>query len=404
MKTIRPKKNLVKTDMTKNKTIYLWCLLGLLSALAPVINNMISPALPAIASAINAGDGLVQLGLTASLVGFAVGQIVVGPMSDRLGRRVPLLTSMTVLVLVSGALAFVTSLPAFVALRLLQGVAAGGGIVIARSVATDLSSGNELMKMLAAINVINGLAPIVTPIAGGFITSCMGWPSIFWAMLAVSAVLAVCCVPLRESLPIERRSAHALHHTLALFADVMRQRAVVMAMLHQGGALAILFGNIAATPFLAAHYGLHPSATGVALGVVGIFTAIGAGLAPMLGNAARGIRVAAWGILVGVLIQAVVLWYDYGFVTYQVVQCFVMTFVGVTLTSSSTHVMDCARKQAGTASALLGAVGFLMGAVAAPLVTAGNIIVGTAMVYLGATVLVMLGAAFISVDKPRLTA
>lgn len=355
--------------------------LGLLTALATVVNNMYSPVMPAIASHFGSSHTSVQLGLTASLAGLAIGQIVIGLLSDRYGRRLPLLLSMGTYVAVSVALACVTSLQTLIALRVLQGIAAGGGIVISRSIATDMRRGNQLLKMLAVINVINGLMPIITPIIGGSLGTACGWRAVIWVMAAVGTLLLLGCLFLSETLPTEQRSALDATSAARLFGKVLKNKEFIYPTLHQGGALAVLFCNIAATPFLLTHYGLGPGTIGLALGANGIFTALGAGMAPTLGNSLRGIKVTGWGLAVLAVVQAVVLISDAGIWPYEVVTSMMLFFVGITLTSSSSHAMDSARREAGTASAVLGAVGFIIGAVVPPLTSSGNMLYSTAAVY-----------------------
>ncbi|MBR1804736.1 MAG: Bcr/CflA family efflux MFS transporter [Muribaculaceae bacterium] len=367
--------------------LFLLSLLGMLTALAPVVNNMFSPCMPVLAQTLNCDTAMVQLCLTASMVGLALGQVLIGPLSDRYGRRAPLLWSMVLYVVASALLLVAGGIELVIGLRLLQGLGAGGGVVISRSIATDMSSGARLMKMLATINVINGIMPIVTPMLGGFLTQHAGYSGPFAGMQVVGVLLTLGCWFLSETLAAESRSSTSLAATLALFGRVTSNREYLYTILHQGGALAVLFGNIAATPFILQNYGYGPESIGMALGINGIFTAVGAGCAPMLGDSLRGIKVTASGLLVLAAAQFVVLWMDMGLWPYEVLVCLMLVFVGVTLTSSSSHAMDCARDQAGTASALLGAVGFVVGAVVAPLMGLGNLLHSAAVCYLCAAVL-----------------
>ena len=369
--------------------IFLLALLGLLTALAPVINNMLSPAMPSLASAMNTDVAMLQLCLTASMIGLALGQLVIGPLSDRLGRRLPLISSMALYVVASFALLSVPSIQIVIALRLLQGLGAGGGIVISRSIATDVSSGSRLLKMLAAINVINGLMPIVTPMLGGYMVAVVGNNGPFVAMAVMGVILLAGCLVFRETLAEDCRKYVGFGETMTLFSKVLKNREFVLTILHQGGMLAILFGNIAATPFVLQHYGYGPETIGVALGVNGIFTAIGAGMAPSLGNSLRGIKVSAAGLIVLAVLQAVTLWFNWGLWSYEILVSLMLLMVGITLTSSSTFAMECAREQAGTASAMLGAVGFISGALVAPLVGLGDVLRSTGVVYLVAAMLTL---------------
>lgn len=369
-------------DMKNLNQIFFLSLLGLITALATVVNNMFSPAMPSLATAMNTDAALLQLCLTASMVGLALGQLVIGPLSDRMGRRMPLLCSMVLYVVASFALLVVPSIQAVIALRLLQGLGAGGGIVISRSIATDVSSGNRLLKILAAINVINGVMPIVTPMLGGYLVSLAGHNGPFLGMAVIGVLLLAGCLALHETFAEENRKHASLTETISLFASVLKNREFVLTIMHQGGMLAILFGNIAATPFVLQYYGYGPETIGIALGVNGIFTAIGAGIAPLLRSSMRGIRVSAVGLMILTVVQAVALWADMGLWAYEILVCLMLFMVGMTLTSSSTYAMECAREQAGTASALLGAVGFISGALVSPLVGLGAVLTSTAVVYL----------------------
>ena len=377
------------TQSASYNKFFLLSLLGMLTALATVVNNMFSPAMPALAQAMGCDASATQLCLTASMAGLALGQLIIGPLSDRLGRRMTLLCSMIAYVVASLALLVAPSMGLIVALRLLQGLSAGGGIVISRSVATDVSTGNGLLKMLAAINVINGLMPIVTPLLGGYIVSAAGYKGAFAAMAVVGLVLLAGCFRLKETLQAENRTGVNLSQTMTSFAVVLRNRQFLLTIVHQGGALAVLFGNIAATPFILQSYGYGPGSIGMALGINGIFTAIGAGLAPSLGGSLRGMRISAWGLAILAVLQAVVLWNAMGLWFYEALVCLMLFMVGITLTSSSTHAMECERSHAGTASALLGAVGFIAGAVAAPLIGLGDVLHSTAVVYALAALLTL---------------
>ena len=371
---------------------FLLALLGLLATLATVVNNLFSPAMPSLAEALACEPATVQLCLTASLLGLALGHVVIGPLSDRLGRRQPLLWSMLTFVVVSAMLVALPPVRLMIALRLVQGAAAGGAIVISRSIAADMATGGRLMRMLAVINVVNGIMPIVTPMLGGALTGTVGASGAFWAMLVAGVLLTASCWHLHETLPAERRSIAGWQHTLGLFGQVVRNRECMYTILHQAGALVVLFANIAFTPFLLISAGYGPEAIGMALGCNGIFTALGAGFAPAIGDARRGILVSAVGLMALAPVQAVLLWCGTGVWPYEVVTCLMLLLVGVTLTSSSSHAMDLARGVAGTASAVLGAAGFVVAAVVPPLTATGNMRHTTALIFLAGPAMALIFA------------
>ena len=155
--------------------IYLLILLGALSAFGPFVTDMYLPSLPSMVVDYDTSVSMVQMGLSFSMLGLALGQLLFGPLSDKYGRRRPVIVAMIVFCISTLACVFAPTIEAFVALRLVQGVSGAGGIVISRSVATDTFDGHQLLKMLAIIGAINGIAPITAPVAGGMIVSSVGW-------------------------------------------------------------------------------------------------------------------------------------------------------------------------------------------------------------------------------------
>ena len=157
---------------------FLLIFLGTLSAFGPFVMDMYLPTLPAMSDFFHTSSPMVQLGLTAGMTGLAAGQLIFGPLSDRYGRRRPLIAAM-ILFLVStlGCILSREIIP-FIALRFIQGVAGAGGVVLSRSIAADKYSSHELAAMLALIGAVNGIATVAAPIAGGILAGSGGWHSI----------------------------------------------------------------------------------------------------------------------------------------------------------------------------------------------------------------------------------
>lgn len=185
----------------ENSKVFLLILLGMLTAFGPFVTDMYLPSLPSMGDYFSTTSSMVQLGLTTSMIGLAVGQVFFGPLSDRYGRRLPLLVAMWLFIASTLLCLFSRSIEQFVAFRLVQGIAGAGGIVISRSVATDKFSGRELAKMLAVIGAINGVAPVAAPIVGGLLTDLIGWQGIFWILFGLGILLLAGCMRFRESLP-----------------------------------------------------------------------------------------------------------------------------------------------------------------------------------------------------------
>lgn len=186
-------------------SVFLFILLGALTAFGPLVTDMYLPALPGMANYFSTTASMVQLGLTTSMIGLAVGQLIFGPLSDKFGRRPLLLASMLVFIVSTLLCIYSPNIETFIALRLLQGIAGAGGIVISRSVATDMFSGKELAKSMAIIGAINGVAPVAAPVLGGFFTDIIGWRGIFWILLGIGILLLMAVVRFRESLKPENR-------------------------------------------------------------------------------------------------------------------------------------------------------------------------------------------------------
>ena len=186
-----------------NSKFFLLTLLGMLTAFGPFVTDMYLPSLPSMGEYFKTTPSLVQLGLTASMIGLTAGQIFFGPLSDKYGRRSPLLAAMYLFIISTIGCIFAPTIEIFVILRLLQGIAGAGGIVISRSVATDMFTGKELAKTLAIIGAINGVAPII----GGGLTEGIDWKGIFWVLLALGIILLLGCRLIRQIPPTGKQHA-----------------------------------------------------------------------------------------------------------------------------------------------------------------------------------------------------
>ncbi|MGO4371734.1 MFS transporter, partial [Paenibacillus sp. MCAF20] len=159
------------TSNNKQNVFRLALLLGLFSTLGPFTIDMYLPAFPEIVKQFETTASLVQLSLTACLLGLGIGQLVMGSLSDVHGRRNPLLISMAVYLIASLACAFSPNIGLLIAFRFVQGFAASAGIVISRAIARDLFNGHELTKFFSLLLLVGNLGPLVAPVAGSGILS-----------------------------------------------------------------------------------------------------------------------------------------------------------------------------------------------------------------------------------------
>ena len=270
-----------------------------------------------------------------------------GPISDKTGRKRPLLAAMLLFTVSTVFIIFAPNIETFTVLRFFQGLGGAGGIVISRSVATDSFDGHQLLKMLAVIGAINGIAPIAAPVAGGAIVDSVGWRGIFVVLLVIGVALTVGSACMKESLAVELRKRESVFKTFGLIGKVARNREFMGYVMQQAAAQAILFGNIASSSFIVQdHYGYSAMAYSLAF----------AALSARFNKPQNCVKTSCAGMLVLSAAQAGVLWADASFWVYEGVLCTLLLFMGLTFTASTTLALESERKHAGTGSAVLGAM------------------------------------------------
>jgi DHA1 family bicyclomycin/chloramphenicol resistance-like MFS transporter len=346
--------------------------LGLLSTFGPLSLDLYLPALPELADELAATPSAAQLTITACLVGLAVGQLVAGPLSDRLGRRRPLLVGLVAYLLVSVACAFAPSVAVLVTLRLVQGLAGAAGLVIARAVARDLYEGRRLVLFFSRLTLISGLAPVVAPVLGGQLSRVMSWRGIFWVLAGFGAVLLLAGLAQRETLPPQRRSTGGLTATLRGFQVLLRDRFFVGAALSSGLAAASMFAYISGSTFVLQRiYGLSAQGFSFAFGLNSVGIMAMSQVGGRLSRRWSTVRVLALGLalnLLGAAALAVTVLLGLG-LTFLVPSLFVMvSALGLVFPTATALAMADYPDRAGAASSLLGLGQFVFGAVVAPLV------------------------------------
>lgn len=353
-------------------------LLGMLAAIAPLCTDLYLPAFPAVAQSLGTNAAAVQLSLTASLLGIAAGQIFIGPISDAKGRKKPLLLSLTLFTASSFLCAFATSIEALIALRFIQGAAGSGGVVLSRAIACDLYQGTELTKFFSLLMMINGIAPILSPVAGGQILKFTDWQGIFFVLGACGAfMLGAVAFLLEESLPTDKSSAGNIKNSLYAFALLLKNKGFMQYVLIHSMAIAGLFAYIAASPFiLQTIYGLSPEKFSLCFALNG--------LGVMLFAQATGRASASFGerrlLLAGLVLALAAAMAVFFAAALEAQSVFLMALplfflvssVGITTTTSFTLAIQQQKKSAGSASGIIGIVSFLFGAAVSPLVGLGG--------------------------------
>ncbi|WP_445262913.1 multidrug effflux MFS transporter [Pseudokineococcus sp. 1T1Z-3] len=389
----------VGASWTTAQRVRLVVVLGVLVALGPLTIDMYLPALPGIREQLLATEAQAQLTLTGLLAGLALGQLVLGPLSDRFGRRTVLLSGVVTHALASALCALAPTIELLTAARVLQGVASAASAVVALAIVRDLFSGVAAARTLSRLTLVMGAAPIIAPTLGGLLLLQTGWRGVFVALSLFAVLLLVVAYRLLpETLPPERRRVGGAAEVVRTYGTLVRDRRFVGLVLTAGFAFSIMFAYISGSAFvLQGIYGLSEQQFALAFGG-GAALLIGATqVNPVLHRWFHPVRVLHGG-LVGALVTTTALLVlvatgTGGLLGVLVPLWLTLGAIGFVLPNSPALALTRHGRAAGTAAAVLGCTQFGIGALVAPLV-------GVAGGALGAAVgmaVVMVGAAAVAV-------
>ena len=370
-------------SISRNYYLFLMAFLGLLSAFGPFITDMYLPTLPAMADIFQTTASKVQVGLTTSLIGLALGQIIFGPLSDKYGRKPIIVGSLLLFSISTVGSVYSQSIDFFNICRFFQGLGGAGGVVISRSVATDCYSGRELAKTMAIIAGINSVAPVIAPVTGGLVAAAVGWQGIFWTLFGIGVVLLIMTCPFEESLTAENRQTVKLIKLFNSFPALMKKKEFVRLVIVFVFIYGVLFAYISSSSFIIQdYYGLSELWFSLIFAINAV--AMGTGSAAVLKF--RNLSVASSAGCIGVLLVSVFQLIFYflfdSILIYEGLTFLMAILLGILFTSVSTRAMESGRAYIGSASAILGASGFMFGGIVSPLVGIGNIMVTTFIIML----------------------
>ena len=342
--------------------------LGVMSSFGPLSIDLYLPALPQVARELGVSTGGVALTLTACTLGLGIGQLILGPLSDRWGRRRPLLAGIVLFTVFSLVCAIAQTMPLLVAARFVQALGGSAGIVLARAVARDLRSGAELVRLFSLMLAVNGLAPVLAPVLGGQLLRVVSWRYAFVALAVLGALLfALVWRVLPESLPPARRRVGGLADALRTYRSLVGDLRFVGQVLTGAFAFATLFAYISAAPFvLQNHYGFSAQRFSVVFAANAVGLILGTRCATRVGLA-RGLALLAAGAVAVLLSEP-----TGAGLTLLLPGFFVVgTAFGMCIPTVSANAMQAHPDRAGAASALLGATQFVVGGSVGPLAGRG---------------------------------
>ncbi len=385
--------------MSGGQRLRLVLVLGSLIAIGPLTIDMYLPALPAITDDLATTSTAVQLTLTGTLAGLGLGQLVVGPLSDAYGRRRPLIAGLVLHVIASALCVVAPDVVTLGGLRVLQGLGVAASSVVAMAVVRDLFSGTAFAQLFSRLMLVMGAAPVLAPTLGGAVLRWTQWRGVFVVLAGFGVALTLVAVfGLRETLPPERRHTGGASGTLRMYGTLLRDRTFVGLVLVAGLAMAGLFAYVAGSSFVfQQQYGLDEQQFALVFG---------AGAVGLIGATQLNVRLlrrfTPQRILVGALVAgsgaaAVLVVFAVtglgGLPALLVALWAVLAASGLALPNAPALAMSRHGEAAGTAAALLGAVQFGVGAVAAPMVgvLGADALAMTAVILAGMTAALLIG-------------
>ena len=348
--------------------------LGLMIALGPLTIDMYLPALPRIAEDLSVSSSVVQLTLTGTLAGLALGQLIIGPLSDSLGRRIPLMVGITLHMVASLICLFAPNIEVLGAGRVLQGFGAAAAAVVAVAVVGDLYVDSAAATVMSRLILVLGVAPVIAPSLGAAVLLKASWHWVFAVLVVLAGLLLLlAALALPETLPASHRRPLHVRSIIATYGELLRDTRFVTLVLVAALSMAGLFGYIAAAPFvLQGDYGLNQQSFALvfAAGAIILIGATQSNVVLLRRFSPQAIMLVALVVSVVAAIVFVVLAVTgvAGLTGFLAPVLFILGGMGLVLPNAPAVALSRHHDAAGTAAALLGAAQFGLGAVTAPVV------------------------------------
>jgi DHA1 family bicyclomycin/chloramphenicol resistance-like MFS transporter len=350
--------------------------LGMLTAFGPFITDFYLPAMPEMATYFKTSPSMVSMSLTAGMVGLALGQILIGPLSDKYGRKRLLVLSMVMFIVSSLLCLLSPNIHIFNMMRVFQGLGGAGGIVLSKSISTDMFTGRDLTNFMAILGSINGVAPVAAPIVGGAMTTFTTWQGIFIMLLVIGVILLVCSCRLRETLPPDSRSHEGMGTVYSKLFRVFGNSRFTLSSLAMMFSFFTFFSYIASSPFIfQSIYGLSPFAFSLCFGLNAFMIGVGAVLATRFRHETTALEWASVNMMIAAVLVAACQLAHAPLALIILCYTYLMVSFGMLQPVSTSIALDSERVNAGAASAVFGALSFVAGAIASPLAAMGQILV-----------------------------
>ncbi len=362
--------------------------LGMLTAFGPFLTDFYLPVLPRMAEFFRTSASMASISLTAAMAGLAAGQLLIGPVSDRYGRRRVLLATLALFVIASTGCVLATDIVQFNACRFFQGIGGAGGIVIAKSMATDRYTGSRLSRFMSLLSAINGVTPVIAPLAGGAMAGVASWQGIFFLLTALGVALFLSSLPLPETLSRAGRIEGGIWQAFGNLFRVFRNPVFSLATLGLMACGCTLFSYIAASPFVLQElYGLSELGFSLCFAGTALMLGCGSALASVFRKIGTALKTGVSFLLGGAGATAFALMGSMP--VWAVVGSYVVMMVGFGLLQPplTAVAMDSERRNAGAAGAVCGASMYVAGGLVSPLVGIGSVRVAQSVAALSSSAL-----------------
>ncbi|MDE6802393.1 MAG: multidrug effflux MFS transporter [Muribaculaceae bacterium] len=366
--------------------------MAVLGAFSSLVNDMYLPTMPAMKHEFHTTTSMTQLGLTFAMIGMGIGSVFLGSLSDRYGRKPVLFASMILFVIATAISLLSESITFFIICRFFQGFGAAGPMVLSTSIPADKYTGRQLAKVMALIGAINGIAPATGPLIGGLMADFVGWRGIFVVLLIIGIAVTIKVFRMKESLPPDRRAtSSSLKSYWQRYRTMLANKRFMLYVVIKSIGIALLYAYISSAPFIIqTHYGFSALKFGLIFGGNALAIAIGSTLAMKFKVMKQGLVVGCVGIFVLAVAEAFVMYHSLGFLLYELAAVPMLFFSGMIFSSANTLAMEVGRNEAGTSSAILSLVKYVMAGIAAPLVGLGDLMHSSAIVFVGCAVIALL--------------
>lgn len=368
--------------------------IAIIGAFSSLVNDMYLPTIPAMMREFHTTPSMTQMGLSMAMLGMGIGSVLWGSLSDHFGRKPILIISLLIFAVSTGVALLSPDITFFVAVRLVQGFGAGGAMVLSTSIPADVFAGRQLGKLMGIVGAINGIAPAAGPLLGGFLANRVGWQGIFVVLLAIGIGMTIWTTLTNETLPPARRiAARRLSDYLKSYRTMLLNGRFMIYVVIKALGIALLYAYISSGPFIIQdHYHFSALTFGIIFGANALAIAAGAMLAPRFRIMKQAMVVGTVGMFLLSLGMAAVMWYELPFWAYELVAVPLVLCLGMIFSSANTLAMDVGRADAGTSSAILGVVKYILAAIVSPLCGLGNLMHSSAIVVIVTAAIALLFA------------